>query len=87
MTGLVKWFKNDEGYGFLAVNEEIKREHGIAVDLYVHGKEVRFLDRPLYPDDVVEFDIGRGRDHRPIATNVRLKKRADRQEPAIHVRD
>ena len=64
MTGTVKWFNNEKGYGF------ISREEG--ADVFVHYSAVQADGyRSLDEGQNVEFDIGRGRKG-DEAQNVRV---------------
>lgn len=52
-TGIVKWFNNDKGYGF------IEREHGD--DVFVHYSGIRGTGfRSLEEGQQVEFVVGQG---------------------------
>ena len=68
MTGEVKWYDPNKGYGF------IKAENG--EDVYVHAtgiKTARIV--PTFKDgDKVSFEIKTGRNGKPIASDVVLDK-------------
>ena len=50
MTGIVKSFDNNRGYGFIN-NEDIEK------DIFVHYSEIKMDGfKKLYPGDVVEFE-------------------------------
>lgn len=50
MTGIVKSFDNNRGYGFIK-NEDIEK------DIFVHYSEIKMDGfKKLYPGDVVEFE-------------------------------
>lgn len=80
MTGTVKWFDLDKGYGF-AVGPES--------DVFIHIKAVRGvtrLEKSLYPGDIVEMrvqDTSRG----PRATDIEVLKRMPQNGAAHHVID
>ena len=63
LNGNVKWFDPGKGYGF------ISPESGGA-DVFVHVTALNGLDR-LREDDRVSFVIGKGRNGKPAATDVR----------------
>lgn len=62
MTGTVKWFNNDKGFGFVS--------YGVGRDAFVHFSEIQTDGfKTLDEGDLVEFDLaeeGRG----PKAKNV-----------------
>jgi CspA family cold shock protein len=63
--GTVKWFSDEQGYGFVAVD-------GGGEDVFVHYTEIQTLGvRSLSPDQRVEFDIMPG-SQGPRAMAVRL---------------
>ncbi len=64
-TGIVKWFNEQKGYGFI--------EQTNGRDLFVHYKEIR---GKLNPGDKVEYILGEGRKG-PAATKVRVISRAE----------
>lgn len=50
MTGIVKSFDNNRGYGFIK-NDEISK------DIFVHYSEIKMDGfKKLYPGDIVEFE-------------------------------
>ncbi len=67
MTGTVKWFNDEKGYGFIG------REDGQG-DVFVHFSAIQGGGhRTLKQGDQVEFDVGKSpRDGRDQAANVRL---------------
>jgi CspA family cold shock protein len=64
MRGTVMWFNKDKGYGF------IQREDGRG-DVFVHVSALKGLT-DLRQGQTVEFDLGRDRQGRPRAENVRI---------------
>jgi CspA family cold shock protein len=61
-TGIVKWFSNKKGYGF------IESEEG--VDVFVHYTEINMSGfKALYEGDSVIFDLMQGK-RGSKATNV-----------------
>ena len=63
-TGKVKWFSDMRGYGFIT-DEDGK-------DVFVHYSSIIMEGRKsLDENDVVEFEIGEGKDGRSQAVNVK----------------
>ena len=63
-TGTVKWFNNEKGYGFIALEGE--------PDVFVHHKAIQMQGfRSLQEGQKVEFDVKRT-DKGEQAENVRL---------------
>ena len=65
MRGTVKWFNASKGYGFIAPD-------GATTDVFVHVTEVQKANlNTLDQGEVVEFDMGMGKNGRESATNLR----------------
>lgn len=64
MRGTVKWFNTQKGYGFITDSESKK-------DVFVHHSNI-IMDgfRHLNEDDIVNFELGAGKDDRQQAVNV-----------------
>ena len=62
-NGVVKWFNDKKGYGFIVPDEGDK-------DLFIHRSNVDTADRTLRDDQRVQFEVGEGRKG-PEATQVR----------------
>lgn len=62
-TGVVKWFDNERGYGFISANE--------GMDVYVHHSQVKEKthSKDLHEGEPVQFDMVDGQ-KRPMAINV-----------------
>ena len=67
-TGIVKWFDQKKGYGF------IEQENGR--DLFVHYTETR---GKLNPGDKVQYELGEGKKG-PCATKVRVLVSAEPED-------
>ncbi|MAF13699.1 MAG: cold-shock protein [Parcubacteria group bacterium] len=63
MTGTVKWFSDEKGFGFIIPEEGGK-------DLFVHGSQVDESSRPLKDSQRVSYRVGDGRKG-PEAQEVR----------------
>lgn len=64
-TGKVKWFSDMRGYGF------ITDEAGN--DVFVHYSSIQMEGRKsLDENDIVDFEIGEGKDGRTQAVNVKV---------------
>ncbi|KLU16714.1 MULTISPECIES: cold shock protein CspG [Xenorhabdus] len=63
MTGLVKWFNADKGFGFISPSDGSK-------DVFVHFSAIQSNDyRTLFEGQKVEFSIEKGAKG-PAAANV-----------------
>lgn len=64
MQGTVKWFNAQKGYGFIVDSE--------GKDVFVHYSQIQ-MDKfkTLNEDDIVNFELGSGKDGRAQAVNVR----------------
>lgn len=63
-TGKVKWFNDAKGYGFI-IDE-------VGSDVFVYYSNIQMEGRKsLNQNDVVEFEIGEGKDGRSQAVNVK----------------
>jgi cold shock protein len=51
IKGIVKWFNNDKGYGFISTESHI--------DVFVHWRDISSWDRSLCQGDEVEFMVTR----------------------------
>ena len=62
-TGVVKWFDNERGYGFISANE--------GNDVYVHSLQVKEKthDKDLHEGEQVTFDMVE-KEKGPMAINV-----------------
>lgn len=63
MQGTCKWFNNQKGYGFITDSE--------GKDVFVHHNNI-VMDgfRHLNEDDIVNYELGAGKDGREQAVNV-----------------
>lgn len=63
MQGTVKWFNAQKGYGFIVDSE--------GKDVFVHYSQIQ-MDKfkTLNEDDIVNFELGAGKDGREQAVNV-----------------
>lgn len=62
MIGIVKFFNDEKGWGFINTRSDSIFVHYTAIQSYRH--------RTLVQGEQVEFDIALGADGRKIATNV-----------------
>jgi len=63
--GIVKWFDNKRGYGFILRDEES--------DLFVHYTGIEGEGyKKLFAGDLVEYEVTIADDGRPMATGVRV---------------
>ena len=64
MTGAVKWFSREKGYGFI-IGEDGK-------EVFVHHTNINMKGfRSLHEDDKVSYEIGEGNNGRTQAVNVK----------------
>ena len=65
MTGTVKWFNNEKGYGFITYDDD--------KDVFVHYSNIIDMEgfKVLDTDDIVDFEIGEGTNGTEQAINVR----------------
>lgn len=63
ITGVVKWFDAEKGYGFISCNK--------GDDVFVHHSQVKEKggEKDLHEDESVTFDIENG-EKGPMAINV-----------------
>ncbi|AWK51949.1 cold-shock protein [Clostridium beijerinckii] len=63
ITGVVKWYDTERGYGFISCNE--------GEDVFVHHQQVKEkgTDKYLHEDESVTFDIENS-EKGPMAINV-----------------
>ncbi|MDV3428060.1 MAG: cold-shock protein [Bacillota bacterium] len=63
MTGIVKWYDQEKGFGFISCNE--------GDDVFVHHSQVKKKgnDKDLHEGENVTFDITKGAKG-PMAVNV-----------------
>ena len=65
MRGVVKWFDEKKGYGFITPNDGTD-------DLFVHYSSIQKEGfKSLYENDVVEFEVEPGIKG-PVAVNVKV---------------
>lgn len=64
MRGTIKWFNVQKGYGFITDSE--------GRDLFVYYSNL-VMDgfKALYEDDIVNFELGSGKDGREQAINIK----------------
>lgn len=63
MQGTVKWFNAQKGYGFIIAPD--------GRDIFVHHSNIKMDGfRHLDEDDIVDFELGAGKDGREQAINV-----------------
>jgi cold shock CspA family protein len=63
-TGTIKTFKADRGFGFIRRTTE--------PDLFFHVRHVMYLKDTIREGQEVSFQIGNGRDDKPMAIAVTL---------------
>lgn len=63
ITGIVKWYNQEKGYGFISCNE--------GEDVFVHHSQIKEKgnDKDLHEGESVSFSIETG-DKGPMAVNV-----------------
>lgn len=65
MTGTVKWFSREKGYGFI-IGED-------GNEVFIHHTNINMKGfRSLHEDDRVSYEIGEGNNGRTQAVNVKL---------------
>ena len=65
-SGIVKFFNDSKGYGFIAPEEG-------GQDVFVHISDIQSSGiEQLKEDDAVDFDLGDGRDGRSKAINLSM---------------
>lgn len=63
MQGTVKWFNKQKGYGFIVDSE--------GKEVFVHYSQIQMDGyKSLNEDDVVNFELGAGKDGREQAVNI-----------------
>lgn len=63
MRGTVKFFDKSKGWGFITNSEE--------KDIFLHYSNINMPPfKTLHEDDIVEFEIGKGKDGKEQAINV-----------------
>lgn len=63
MQGTCKWFNSKKGYGFITNSED--------KDIFVHHSSIKMDGfRHLGENDIVNFELGTGKDGREQAVNV-----------------
>jgi len=77
-TGIVKFFIEKLGYGFIGIAPSVKQANGMSAeaDLYVHATGISKHPKVLEKDQRVEFEVkhaARG----PVAINVKVLKAGD----------
>lgn len=81
MRGKVKWFNEQQGYGF------IKRDDGFE-DVFVHFTAIEGNGfKALHEGDNVEFDLNKSPSGKKHASNVRIIKEMDgniRRKEYVH---
>lgn len=60
MTGKIKWYSEDKGFGFIEMED--------GEDMFIHTSQIK--DDGMIAGDKVEFEIGEGRKG-PMAMNVK----------------
>lgn len=72
MKGTVKFFDGVKGWGFITDEE--------GNDVFVHYSSIQMEGRKsLNQDDIVEFEIGEGKDDRTQAVNVKVVSESSNQ--------
>lgn len=66
MQGTCKWFDSQKGYGFLTDSETKK-------DVFCHYSQLQMEGfKTLHENDIVEYELGAGKNGREQAIDVRL---------------
>lgn len=64
-TGIVKWYNDEKGYGFIIPD-------GKGPDVFVHVRDLQESQTgPVRANQRLSFDVIRGRDEKPKAVNIR----------------
>lgn len=64
-SAIVKWFNAQKGYGFLVDSETNE-------DVFCHYSQLQMEGfKSLHEDDIVEYELGAGKDGRKQAVNVK----------------
>lgn len=77
--GIVKWFSNKKGYGFITLDENDESNDN---DVFVHYSAIDGPDfeyKTLYEGDRVKFEVVEG-DKGPQAENVEVIEKAPKEQ-------
>jgi len=71
LTGAVKWFNDAKGYGFIQPDGQ---DSAKGKDVFVHVSAVEQADMDsLTEGQRVSYEIGEGKDGRPMAVNLKVE--------------